>query len=726
MEFPPEFESEFELLKELPSAKPIGCFLVKDKSSKRLNVLRLLAPEFSDNQGLVEEFHSFFSRFSEISNRSYLPRVYSISGTIGGPIYVLEEYFTGIALPQFIQERYQVPDLRRQVIDIVIRVCEGLHHAHQKDVFHLCIAPEDILIDPNNPSKVKLVGFGSQIFASTGNVDCFSEKNVRCVAPEVLNEGSFDPSSDVYSLASTLAKSFPELSRDTPVKRALSIIPSERHATTREFEHGLKQNEWSGSGPPGRVDFEPSLGTGGLQPLVTLRIEPFDATVRLNGKLLGIAGARGLAIPWRYGSTVTIEKPGYETKTVTLESPPDGPEISVKLQTTNLLTTYVPSWANYLKTFPWSEVFSPFIRDPVRRATVAVGLLILVGILAAALFTVRNKRESTELQLTQLKQVEQEKLKVERELEKQRAVERERVEQEKQRLAKEIQEKESLESERRRYEKELARLRQVKEEKLKVERELERQRDAERERLEQERLKLEKERQERERLEKERLQRERQEQERLAEEVRRRLEQEAARRRQIEEERLKEAQRERERQWTAERERAQRIVQEKEKWRSSLKKLSEYIANAKDKMKGSRYGVVAANLETGKFGWAVRSSVSEAVKWVLNECQKQGISCEEFFYLAIHNETTEEIKVYLFHPSETNFDSNNHLWFWTVTPGKRTSFSIDTGRLLVSKRFFLSAESKSGIWRCKRLEDRNYDVKSFSDGQQLMVTFSDN
>lgn len=244
MPFPPSLETDFELVEQLPDCKILEAFRVRDRRRGRAEViLRLLPAEISQNPDIVSSFHSYFTRFSDIRNRMYIPAVYSVVGTVNRNVYVLEEYVSGISLSRFIEMQHTSPTLVRDVTEVLARgACEALHHAHQKGIFHLCITPEDILINEDNSRMVKLVGFGAQIFAAGKRLDGFPEHSRRYIPPEVFAGKEPQPSSDIYSLALAVKQACPDIEEwNGFLSKCLSSNLSDRPSKAREFGQDLKR-----------------------------------------------------------------------------------------------------------------------------------------------------------------------------------------------------------------------------------------------------------------------------------------------------------------------------------------------------------------------------------------------------------------------------------------------------------------------------------------------------
>ena len=335
MPFPPGLENQFEVIERLPSGKILECYRVKElKLLGKERILRLLPANLAKNAGMVEEFHRFFTRFSEISNRKHIPKVYSVVGDTGGAVYVLEEYFRGIPLPQYAESIQDSQSFRKDMIKVLAKVCEALHHAHQKEILHLCIRPEDIRISQMNPNDVKLLGFGMQVF-TRGNLDSLPARSRGYVAPEVLEGRSFKTNSDIYSLAVIISECLPTVVTDRSIlDTARSKNPDNRFLTARDFEAKLSEvsetkqgiARWLFSSRKKNTESVPKI-------LLTIFTLPPRVDIKANGKLLGTTSASGLSVPWEPGLKLVLERAGYHSETLTFQTAPAQERITVRLQT---------------------------------------------------------------------------------------------------------------------------------------------------------------------------------------------------------------------------------------------------------------------------------------------------------------------------------------------------------------------------------------------------------
>jgi serine/threonine protein kinase len=339
MSFPESLKQDFDVLEGSPHDRILPCYRVRErKPFGREFMLRLLPDSFCSDKGLIDAFHEFFTRFSEISNKTYLAQVHSVVGAVNGPVYVLEEFVSGVTLKEFIGKRKGSKDLLQDAINIISRVCEALHYAHQKDIFHLSIAPEDILIDENNPGKIKLVGFGAQLFVESNRTDSLPTEVKKYLAPELRNGKSFGLRADVYSLAAIIKEAFPKTGNwDALISRSLSKTVSDRQASARAFSQELNDLLIKQTSVPTRQSV--ANNAGGLKPLLNVKTTPEGAQVSLNGASVGITTASGLRIPWKQGLAIEIVKPGFATETLNFAEPPDNSEITIKLKSAFRLFT---------------------------------------------------------------------------------------------------------------------------------------------------------------------------------------------------------------------------------------------------------------------------------------------------------------------------------------------------------------------------------------------------
>jgi serine/threonine protein kinase len=325
---PASLNQEFEVVEAYRGDSVLYAFLVKERGGAlRELIIRLLAPILWGEEALVAGFHEFFVRFAQISNRTYIPKVYSVSGALHAPVYVLEEYCSGQPLSALVSRG-------GDIAQALSRICEALHYAHQKNIFHLSISQEHILIgEPGG--AVKVSGFGAQVFVAAGRLDALPADTKKLMAPEVLAGKPYNASADVYSLAQTINEICPWICSGTDaLAKALSPNPADRFQKIRDFETVLADILLSGKTPYPYESPKLVESPGGLKPAadICLRTEPTGAVVTVDGRSEGATTETGLVIPWKRGMQVRVKKPGYEKETIHFTSRPKDRDITLSLK----------------------------------------------------------------------------------------------------------------------------------------------------------------------------------------------------------------------------------------------------------------------------------------------------------------------------------------------------------------------------------------------------------
>jgi len=91
-------------------------------------------------------------------NHRNIARIYDSGTTPGGRPYFSMEHLEGQPITDFCRE--QVRD-RRQVIDLFLQVCRGVHHAHQQRIIHRDLKPSNIIVVVEDDQPVaRIIDFG--------------------------------------------------------------------------------------------------------------------------------------------------------------------------------------------------------------------------------------------------------------------------------------------------------------------------------------------------------------------------------------------------------------------------------------------------------------------------------------------------------------------------------------------------------------------------------------
>ncbi len=116
------------------------------------------------------------------------------------------ELVNGFTLKQFLR---QADWSEKQKLDLFLRICDGVSHAHQRGVVHRDLKPENILVkDSSSPPQPKIVDFGiARIAAGSTSGSTMTKTqavlgSIDYLSPEQVNfeNDQLDHRCDIYSL----------------------------------------------------------------------------------------------------------------------------------------------------------------------------------------------------------------------------------------------------------------------------------------------------------------------------------------------------------------------------------------------------------------------------------------------------------------------------------------------------------------------------------------------
>lgn len=122
-------------------------------------------------------------------------------------------------------------------------LAEVTTYLNEQSIYHLCFAPSNILVRKGNGSPMLLL-HGSSFLFQNGLQALYGQEAATFVAPEVLDKGTADSRSEVYSLGKLLE----ELYRDSDVpfeyrqviKKATDNDPQKRYQTVSQLVGSMR------------------------------------------------------------------------------------------------------------------------------------------------------------------------------------------------------------------------------------------------------------------------------------------------------------------------------------------------------------------------------------------------------------------------------------------------------------------------------------------------------
>jgi serine/threonine-protein kinase len=174
---------------------------------ERRIALKVLRPQYSDNEGVRRRFHLEALAASRLTHPNTI-RIYDFGETDEQVLYIAMEFLKGRGLATVIGTE-KVLSVKR-LIHLMSKVCESLAEAHRNNVVHRDLKPDNIFlcVVENDSDYVKVLDFGvAKIIteANQGRAGTLTEAGhlfgtPRYMAPEQCRSELVDGRTDIYAL----------------------------------------------------------------------------------------------------------------------------------------------------------------------------------------------------------------------------------------------------------------------------------------------------------------------------------------------------------------------------------------------------------------------------------------------------------------------------------------------------------------------------------------------
>ncbi len=186
----------YRLEAKLGSGGMSTVYLARDEVLDRPVAVKLMHQGMTDQPDQLERFNQEARAVAKLSN----PNVVAVidAGEDNGRPYIVFEYVQGETLKQRIG-RVGALDAT-EALAYGVEVAQGLSVAHEREMVHRDVKPQNVLIDATGRAKLTDFGISRQLndegVTATGKVIGTTDY----VAPEQAMGKDVDPRSDIYSL----------------------------------------------------------------------------------------------------------------------------------------------------------------------------------------------------------------------------------------------------------------------------------------------------------------------------------------------------------------------------------------------------------------------------------------------------------------------------------------------------------------------------------------------
>jgi serine/threonine protein kinase len=197
-------ENKYILGKEIGRGGMGFVYQALDLTLKRVVAIKILPPKYNQDQQIISRFLKEARAMAMLDHPNIVP-VYSI-GHAEDLHYFVMKFLEGKTISKIIQRQnknkqphYTLPEM----LSIIYQICDGLEHAHAKNILHRDIKPSNLMV--GDQLKTTIMDFGIVKMVEKNNVKTQHGKifgTPEYMSPEqAMGKGDYFAASDIYSLA---------------------------------------------------------------------------------------------------------------------------------------------------------------------------------------------------------------------------------------------------------------------------------------------------------------------------------------------------------------------------------------------------------------------------------------------------------------------------------------------------------------------------------------------
>lgn len=226
--------NRYQIIRKIGDGGMAFVYEAKDKLLNRTVAVKVLRPEFVDDEDFLKKFKREAEAVASLSHPNIV-NVYDV-GEDGKVHYIVMEYVDGQNLKDIIKNEGTLDEYT--ALDIAKQIAMALSAAHKKGIVHRDIKPHNILIS-NEGRVVKVADFGiakavsNSTMTNVGNII----GSVHYFSPEQAKGQNVNVTADLYSLGIVLYEMIigrVPFRGDSPISIALQHINDDLEFTSQE------------------------------------------------------------------------------------------------------------------------------------------------------------------------------------------------------------------------------------------------------------------------------------------------------------------------------------------------------------------------------------------------------------------------------------------------------------------------------------------------------------
>lgn len=196
------FNNRYQITERIGIGGMAEVYRAQDNVLGRMVAVKTMLPQYAADQNFTARFKQEAAAAANLQS-PYIVNVYDW-GQDDGTYYIVMEFVRGSDLKTAINERGAIN--QRKVAEIGSQVCQALAVAHNLDIIHRDIKPQNIMVQPDG--NVKVMDFGiarakNSVMTQTSSV----LGTAHYISPEQAQGKELTATSDLYSLGIVLYES---------------------------------------------------------------------------------------------------------------------------------------------------------------------------------------------------------------------------------------------------------------------------------------------------------------------------------------------------------------------------------------------------------------------------------------------------------------------------------------------------------------------------------------
>ena len=186
----------YKILKLIGGGGMANVYLARDMILERDVAIKILRLDYANDEQFIRRFHREAQSATSLSHPNIV-NIYDV-GEEDDIYYIVMEYVEGETLKEYIKHRHPLPV--ETAVDIMKQLAAAVRHAHQNNIIHRDIKPQNILIDKRGNVKITDFGIATALTATTITDTNSVLGSVHYISPEQIKGSQATKKSDIYSL----------------------------------------------------------------------------------------------------------------------------------------------------------------------------------------------------------------------------------------------------------------------------------------------------------------------------------------------------------------------------------------------------------------------------------------------------------------------------------------------------------------------------------------------